>query len=319
MSASSRRAFLKGALGGAGGLAAAAASLTPLARTGAAADLTLEKLLQPHYLRLTQEELARVLARIEAEVRERHGVRAEVSDHKALPGVEFAFALDVDQCVGCRRCVHACAVENNSSRAPEIQYIRVLELPEGSLDLEEGDHHYAPESLPRAGRTYLPIQCQQCANPPCVGACPVGATWQEPDGVTVIDYDWCIGCRLCMAACPYWARRFNFAPPAVPSSALHPRMDYLTNRPRSAGVVEKCHFCLHRTRAGLQPACVEACPNGARKFGNVLDPDGELAWILARKSVFVLKPELGTLPRFYYYAGAERARAAAAPPRLDGE
>ncbi|MBI4879692.1 MAG: 4Fe-4S dicluster domain-containing protein [Planctomycetes bacterium] len=318
MSAPSRRAFLRGALGGAGGLAAAAASLAPLGK-GAATGFSLERLLQPHYLRMTPEELKQVLARVEAEVLERHGVRAEVNDHKALPGVEFAFALDIDKCVGCRRCVHACAAENNASRDPEIQYIRVLELPEGSLDLAQGDHHYEHERLPRAGRYYLPIQCQQCADPPCVSACPVGATWQEPDGVVVIDYDWCIGCRLCMAACPYWARRFNFAPPAVPSSALNARMDYLANRPRSAGVVEKCHFCLHRTRAGLQPACVEACPNGARKFGDVLDEGGELAWILAHKRVFVLKPELGTLPRFYYYAGEDSARASPAAPGPDRE
>ena len=119
----------------------------------------------------------------------------------------------------------------------------------------------------------MPVQCHQCKNPPCVKVCPVEATWQEPDGITVIDYDWCIGCRYCEAACPYWARRFNFAEPEMPAERLNPDMSYLSNRPRPKGVMEKCTFCLHRTREGKMPACLEVCPVGARKFGNVLDPE----------------------------------------------
>jgi Fe-S-cluster-containing dehydrogenase component len=146
----------------------------------------------------------------------------------------------------------------------------------------------------------MPVQCQQCANPPCVKVCPVHATWQEKDGITVIDYDWCIGCRYCEAACPYWARRFNFAKPHIPKERLNPDMAYLGNRPRSKGVMEKCHFCIQRTRAGRYPACLEVCPAGARKFGNALDPESEVAYILRNKRVFVqLKEELGTSPRFF--------------------
>jgi len=88
---------------------------------------------------------------------------------------------------------------------PEIQYIRVLRMPHGSLDIEKAEHNYAPESVPEKGYFYMPVQCQQCKNPPCVKVCPVHATWQETDGITVVDYDWCIGCRYCEAACPYWA------------------------------------------------------------------------------------------------------------------
>ena len=131
--------------------------------------------------------------------------------------------------------------------------------------------------------------------------CPVEATWQEPDGITVIDYDWCIGCRYCEAACPYWARRFNFTEPHIPKGDLNPEMAYLSNRPRPKGVMEKCTFCLHRTRTGRLPACLEVCPTGSRKFGNVLDPDSEVAYILRNKRVYVFKEDVGTIPRFFYY------------------
>jgi Fe-S-cluster-containing dehydrogenase component len=134
-----------------------------------------------------------------------------------------------------------------------------------------------------------------------VKVCPVEATWQEPDGITVIDYDWCIGCRYCEAACPYWARRFNFAEPQVPDAELNPNMAYLSNRPRDKGVMEKCTFCLQRTRVGRLPACLEVCPTGSRKFGNVLDPNSEVAYILAHKRVYVFKEDVGTIPRFFYY------------------
>jgi molybdopterin-containing oxidoreductase family iron-sulfur binding subunit len=129
----------------------------------------------------------------------------------------------------------------------------------------------------------------------------VGATWQEPDGIVVIDYDWCIGCRYCMAACPYWARRFNWSDPEVPAAEVNPNQHYLGNRARKRGVVEKCTVCIPRTRQGRLPACVEACPTGARVFGNLLDPDSEIRWVLANKRVFRLKEDLKTEPRFWYF------------------
>ena len=131
-------------------------------------------------------------------------------------------------------------------------------------------------------------------------ACPVDATWSEPDGITVIDYDWCIGCRYCEAACPYWARRFNFAAPELPADQLNPDMAYLVNRPRAKGVMEKCTFCLQRTRPG-RGRLRRGVPDGLAKFGNVLDPDSEVRYILREKRVFILKEEVGTLPRFFYF------------------
>ena len=121
------------------------------------------------------------------------------------------------------------------------------------------------------------------------------------DGITVVDYNWCIGCRYCEAACPYHARRFNWQEPELLPEQINPDQAYLSNRIRPQGVVEKCHFCLHRTREGRLPACLEACPTGARVFGNLLDPNSEIRWVLANKPVFVLKADLGTQPRFFYF------------------
>jgi molybdopterin-containing oxidoreductase family iron-sulfur binding subunit len=129
----------------------------------------------------------------------------------------------------------------------------------------------------------------------------VQATWKEADGIVVVDYNWCIGCRYCEAACPYHARRFNWTKPHVPAAEINPDQGYLSNRLRPQGVVEKCTFCLHRTREGRNPACLEACPTGARVFGNLLDPESDIRRVLATKRIFVLKEELGTRPRFFYF------------------
>ncbi|MEY3211811.1 MAG: hypothetical protein RIT28_2292, partial [Pseudomonadota bacterium] len=150
-------------------------------------------------------------------------------------------------------------------------------------------------------RSYMPVQCHQCDNAPCVSVCPIEATWKEPDGIVVVDYNWCIGCRYCEAACPYHARRFNWHKPEIPAEEINPDQAYLSNRVRPQGVMEKCTFCLHRTRKGRLPACLEACPTGARVFGNMLDPNSEIRWVLENKRTFVLKEDLGTRPRFFYF------------------
>jgi len=133
----------------------------------------------------------------------------------------------------------------------------------------------------------------------------VKATWMEPDGIVVIDPKWCIGCRYCMAACPYGARHFNWGQPRIPAGEVSPDTHYLGNRPRAKGVVEKCSFCIQRVRdkEGRYPACVEVCPVGARKFGNLLDPQSEIRYVLERKRVLVLKEELNTQPKFFYFYG----------------
>lgn len=296
-----RRGFITQGASVAAGLAALTAAMSPLRHLKPDDLPTADEFLQKHYKELTDAEKVEVLERIRKQVRERHGVDATVTAPPPMDGVEFVYGLNISRCIGCRKCVHACVAENNQSRSPEIQYIRVLEMEKGSIDVESANHHYDVTQVPRPDKWYMPVQCHQCANPPCVKVCPVEATWQEKDGITVIDYDWCIGCRYCEAACPYFARRFNFSEPQIPKDQIHPKMSYLSNRPRPKGVMEKCTFCLHRTRTGQLPACLEVCPTGSRKFGNVLDPESEVHYILKNKRVFVLKADVGTLPRFFYY------------------
>ena len=257
-----------------------------------------------HLSELSKEQIARMLADLEAGYAARFGREVEVKLDQALPGVEFGYALDIGRCVGCRRCVYGCVEENNQGRDPEVQWIRVLEMEKDKgVDFHHASAYYDAETVPRPGHFYVPVACQHCRNAPCVKSCPVGATWQEPDGIVVIDYDWCIGCRCCMAACPYGARHFNWVEPELPAESLNPKTHHLGNRPRSKGVVEKCTFCIQRVREGLYPRCVEVCPVGARKFGDLRDPASEVRYVLEHKRVFVLKSELNTQPRFYYYFG----------------
>lgn len=296
-----RRSFLRKSAVAAGGLAATVAAMKPLMDLDTDELPTVEKMLQKHYKEMSPGEMESALSRISKEVEKRYEVRPDLKDIKPMDGVEFVYALNLSLCIGCRKCVHACVAENNQSRSPEIQYIRVLEMPLGTTDMEKGNQHYNSKTVPNKDKFYMPVQCHQCANPPCVKVCPVEATWTEPDGITVVDYDWCIGCRYCEAACPYWARRFNFTTPEIPKEDLNPKMSYLSNRPRPKGVMEKCTYCLHRTREGKMPACLEVCPTGSRKFGNILDSNSEVSQILKRNRVFVLKEEAGTMPRFFYY------------------
>jgi molybdopterin-containing oxidoreductase family iron-sulfur binding subunit len=226
-----------------------------------------------------------------------------------MDGVLYGYGLDISRCIGCRKCVSACVDENNQSRDPEIQWIRVLEFERSealrAINLEEGNPYYEHKEVPAEGKIYIPIACQHCEDSPCSTVCPTGATWQEPDGIVVIDYDWCIGCRYCMAACPYGARHFNWGEPNLLAEDVNPDMHILGNKPRTRGVVEKCSFCIQRVRKGRLPACHEACPVGARKFGNLLDPESEIRYLLDHKRTFVLKAELETHPKFFYFWGTE--------------
>jgi molybdopterin-containing oxidoreductase family iron-sulfur binding subunit len=279
-----------------GGAAAAAA----LAACGDRAGL--EAFLAKQFRELSPEELQALLARVKAECERRFGRSVTVEATPAPARTEFAMGLDLSRCVGCRRCAYACAKENNPSRDPQIHWITVLRMrQEKGVDFAHADATYDPAQVPEPGHFYLPVACQHCRDAPCVRVCPVGATWIEPDGIVAIDPDWCIGCRCCMAACPYGARRFNWTAPSLPAAELNPEMHLLGNRPRSKGVVEKCTFCIHRVRKGRYPACVEICPAGARKFGNLLDASSEVRRAMDTKRVFVLREELGTDPRFFYF------------------
>ncbi len=299
-----RRTFLKGAAASMVGVAGLMAALKPLLALEQG-EATLDDLLQKHYRELTPQEMQRILQRLEDKCQRAYGVRPAIRDARPLEGVEFGYALNLTRCIGCRRCAHACLKENNQSRDDandiEMSYIRVLEMNKGAINLETSNVYYDPEQVPQKDKYYMPVQCHQCRQSPCTQVCPVQATWQEPDGLVVVDYNWCIGCRYCMAACPYEARRFNYKRPTIVKDAINPNQAYLSNRIRPKGVVEKCTFCLQRTRAGKYPACLEVCPTGARVFGNLLDPASEISYILKNKRVYLLKEEVGTLPRFYYF------------------
>jgi molybdopterin-containing oxidoreductase family iron-sulfur binding subunit len=286
-----RRQFLRSAVGG----AAAALALS-------ACGGSIDDLFRAHFHELSKDELQKILSRLERKYSEKFGKAVTVSGQPALPGVEFGYGLDLSRCIGCRRCVYACVKENNQSRDPQIQWIRVLQMnKDKGVDIMESTQYYNPETVPQPGHFYMPVQCHHCRNAPCTKVCPVKATWQEPDGIVVIDYDRCVGCRCCMAACPYGARHFNWGEPGLPSADMNPETHYLGNRPRPKGVVEKCTFCIQRVRNGRYPACVEICPVGARKFGNLLDPNSEIRYVMEQKRVFIFKEELNTQPRFYYF------------------
>jgi molybdopterin-containing oxidoreductase family iron-sulfur binding subunit len=289
-----RRTFLKGVALGLAGTA------LPLNKAGAS---FWESFFQKHFKEMNDAEIKQVLGRLEREYEEKYKKAIHVGNQKAMPGVIFGYGLDLSRCIGCRRCVYACVEENNQSKDPQIHWISVLRFKKGEkwVDLVESEKYYNPEKVPEEGYFYMPVQCQQCKNPPCVRVCPTQATWKEPDGIVVIDYNWCIGCRYCMAACPYGARHFNWTDPGRKSGEINPQTHYLGNRPRYKGVVEKCTFCIQRTRNGRYPACVEACPVGARKFGNLLDPNSEIRYAIEHKRVFRLKEDLNTYPNFYYF------------------
>lgn len=263
-----------------------------------------KEFIRENFRDLTPDELKDILSGLEKKYSDKYGTDFTVSAKAPIDETFFGYALDLSHCIGCRKCVYACVDENNLSRDPQIHWISVLRMEkEKGIDFIHSDIHYDPELVPEEGYFYLPVSCQQCKNPPCVKVCPANATWTEKDGIVVIDYDWCIGCRYCMAACPYGARHFNWGEPEVPAEDMNPITHYLGNRPRKKGVVEKCTFCVQRVREGKYPSCVEACPVGARKFGNLLDPDSEVRYILENKRVVVLKGELNTQPKFYYFFG----------------
>ncbi len=163
-----------------------------------------------NYRLMSPEEKAETIRRLERLTQLRSHVDASIRTTEAVPGVVYGYAFNISKCKGFRNCVQACIEENNLDRASDRQYIRIFEKEDGVSinDLEHADATYGHE-VPAEGHYYMGTQCFQCANPPCVYVCPVQATWQEPDGIVVVDYDWCIGCRYCMAACPYWARKLS--------------------------------------------------------------------------------------------------------------
>jgi molybdopterin-containing oxidoreductase family iron-sulfur binding subunit len=137
--------------------------------------------------------------------------------------------------------------------------------------------------------------CNQCDEPPCVRVCPTQATFKRDDGIVMMDFHRCIGCRFCMGGCPYGSRSFNFRDPEPYIAKMNPEFPH-----RTRGVVEKCNFCVERIDQGLKPACVESCPSKAMTFGDLNDPTSEVRALMDEHATQRRKPELGTEPSVYY-------------------
>ena len=265
------------------------------------AQIDWEEQFKGNYKLMTDDEKKATVDRLVRSYQLRTGKTINMSSKNAEKDVLFGYAFNISKCQGYMDCVNACVEENNQDRKSQMQYIRIHEMKDGKgFNFNEADDNYYHE-VPAEGHFYMGTQCFHCDNPPCVDVCPVQATWREDDGLVVVDYDWCVGCRYCMAACPYDGRRFNWRKPEVPENEINKNQHYLGNRLRKKGVMEKCTFCVQRSRNGQNPACVEACPTGARIFGNLLDPNSTIRWVLENKKVFRLKEDLGTEPKFWYF------------------
>ncbi len=223
----------------------------------------------------------------------------------AAKAVRWVFLVDTYKCIGCGFCVKACKLENevpfeaDVSRTWVERYVLTKDREVFAETPKEGRYGFItprielgrgkyqeipPEKIDKA--FFVPKLCNQCAKPSCVQVCPVGATYQAPDGVVLVDRRWCIGCGYCIMACPYGMRFF------------HPVYQ----------VAEKCNFCYHRINQGMKPACVLACPVGARRIGNLKDPQDPVANIILTQRVSVHKPEYGTDPQVYFIGLSEEVR-----------
>jgi molybdopterin-containing oxidoreductase family iron-sulfur binding subunit len=210
---------------------------------------------------------------------------------------QYAMAIDMRKCrehPGCEICMKACRAAHNVPLIPdprhEVKWIWNAPFAEV--------FPVAQSAYTRRNYTAspLPVLCNHCDQPPCVEVCPTGATWKrQEDGIVMMDWHRCIGCKYCMVACPYEARSFNFVDPRAYLEHVNP--DFPT---RSMGVVEKCDFCAERLAVGQPPACAEACPAGAIAFGDLADPNSPVSQALAASFSLRRKPELGTGPNIYY-------------------
>ncbi len=211
----------------------------------------------------------------------------------------WTMVADLERCVGCQTCTAACRHANATS--PAVQWRNVLDVEAGSF--------------PNVSRTFVPVGCQHCADPPCVHVCPTTATRQRSDGIVTIDYDLCIGCAYCEVACPYQARFLVDAPHFAYGAAMQNEIE--REDPARLGVAQKCTFCSDRVDFGLAngltpglepratPACVNSCIADALHFGDIDDPDSNVSRLLREQKHFRMHNELGTEPSFFYlYAKA---------------
>jgi len=221
----------------------------------------------------------------------------------------WVMVADLERCVGCQTCTAACRHANATS--PAVQWRKVLDIEAGAY--------------PNVSRTFVPVGCQHCDDPPCMHVCPTTATRRRVDGIVTIDYDICIGCAYCDVACPYQARfKIDGAHFAYGAAAMQNEIE--RENPRLYGVAQKCTFCSDRIDFGLAhglapgvdpratPACVNACIADALHFGDIDDPDSNVSRLLREQRHFRMHDELGTEPGFYYLYGKAGGAAEEANP-----
>lgn len=224
---------------------------------------------------------------------EHMAIVSKMEERQGIPGKRFVMVVDLALCKNARKCVTAC--QKHHYRPEETEWLTVKLMK----DSDDGAPYWFPK------------QCFHCDNPPCVKVCPVNATFKRQDGLVLIDNERCIGCKFCMAACPYSTRVFNWEEPKqdIRDYASSPE----TSTPSKIGTVEKCDFCPDMVRQGLLPDCVTACPNGVFYFGDenedtVTNGDETVSFkqLIKDKGGYRYMEELGTKPRVYYLPPRDR-------------
>jgi molybdopterin-containing oxidoreductase family iron-sulfur binding subunit len=209
---------------------------------------------------------------------------------RGVPGRKWIMVIDLAACDGCGACTRACGKMHFIP--PDREWIPVMQMQD------------APETAPY----FFPKPCFHCDNPPCTKVCPVDATFKRQDGIVLIDNERCIGCRFCMAACPYSTRHFNWGRPDEPAGAADQPYSPEDGHPRRVGTVEKCDFCPDMAEQGMLPGCAASCPMGVIYYGdenedavtNGLGVTRRLSTLLEERAAYRFMEELGTKPRVYY-------------------
>ncbi|HXC05434.1 MAG TPA: 4Fe-4S dicluster domain-containing protein [Bacteroidia bacterium] len=230
----------------------------------------------------------------------KHHADAEriISNYEAregIPGKKFVMVIDLARCGNERKCIAGC--QKMHHKQSPVEWIKVKRMQ----DSDELSPYYMPQP------------CFHCDNPPCTKVCPVDATFKRKDGIVMIDNERCIGCRFCMAACPYTARSFNWGDPQPPAGTADEPYSPEKSYPGKTGTVDKCDFCPDMSRKGMLPDCVTACPNGTLFFGDANedtvtngDDTFRLSELLKKRGGYRFLEELGTEPRVYYLPPVDR-------------
>ncbi|MEI7470740.1 MAG: 4Fe-4S dicluster domain-containing protein [Chitinophagaceae bacterium] len=226
---------------------------------------------------------------------EHMAIVSKLEARQGIAGKKFIMVVDLSRCKNARKCITAC--QKWHYRPEETEWLTVKLLKDSD----------------KAAPYWFPKQCFHCDNPPCVKVCPVDATFKRQDGLVLIDNERCIGCKFCMAACPYSTRVFNWSDPVIPLEISNQQYSAETGIPARVGTVEKCDFCPDRAREGLLPPCVDACPNGVFYFGDenedaVTNGEETLSFkqLIKDRAGYRFLEELGTQPRVYYLPPKDR-------------